>query len=515
MENPEPRAQYLNVVLRSIDRTALRIPRFQRHFVWGESNVLELLESIRKGYPIGSILTWKVAAKDEYFAGYREDAFPRADESVDSFEVVLDGAQRLSSLYGCLRNPQSDQIYAMYFDLRSDEFAHRSSIRSVDHWHVPMSALFDSRKFLQVQSDVAALEDGDTLLPRALDLYSTFQDYQIPIIALSNADLEDVVEVFRRVNSSGTPLSSVDFVRALTWRSSFDLEETFEKFADRYQGGPLEGLTEEFLVRCLAITAGLSLDARDVLQLENRSRSSGGLKSEVEAMERALDEMSSFMRALSMRQIAEVPYEVQRLLLFGFKYFQAPITDAEMEAWLWLSTFSEEHQSKPESYTSRLIREMRSGNFYAALEVRKKVDTELFASRPRRGGAAVTIGFDLLTRKLGARSLISGEPVEGDVRANLYGRAEIDADPELRVKSVSLLANQVMLTAQDAVIWRNKRAHMSIDMIYEECARDREDAAEIWASQGLGSLLDGPPSSVLNSRSRELLLNVIPADSFD
>src|SRR3954454_6809178 len=105
MENPEPRAQYLNVVLRQIDKTALRIPRFQRHFVWGERDVLDLLGSIENGYPIGSILTWRVDRDSNYFSGFRADPFPRVGnaDDVGSFEVILDGVQRLSSLYGCLR----------------------------------------------------------------------------------------------------------------------------------------------------------------------------------------------------------------------------------------------------------------------------------------------------------------------------------------------------------------------------------------------------------------------------
>ena len=75
MENPEPRSQYLNAVLRQIERTAFRIPRFQREFVWGQRDILDLLESIENGYPIGSILTWRVEGSDDYFSGFRTSPF--------------------------------------------------------------------------------------------------------------------------------------------------------------------------------------------------------------------------------------------------------------------------------------------------------------------------------------------------------------------------------------------------------------------------------------------------------
>lgn len=511
MENPEPRAQYLNIVLRQIDRTALRIPRFQRHFVWGESDVIELLGSIRKGYPIGSILTWRIEAADHYFSGYREDAFPSADKDLHTFEVILDGAQRLSSLYGCLRNPDADPVYDMYYDLRSQEFVHASSIRAIETWHVPMSALFNSRRFLRVQSDVAGLPDGESLLPQVLDLYSTFQDYQIPIIALSNAKLEDVVEVFRRVNSSGTPLSSVDFVRALTWQSSFDLEETFDALADRYEASSLEGLSEEFLIRCLAISAGLSLDTRDVLQLEKRSNQTGGLTAEIEAMEEALDLVMAFLDHSGIASMGEVPYEVQRLLLFAIMHFEPSTNFDLLESWLWRSTFAEEHQSKPESYTSRLIRDLRNGSLSSTLEVRKPVDPEMLATRQRRRGSAVTIGFNLLLRKNGARSLLSGETLtSADGHGLLYSRAELQADTEDHVQNATLLANLILLSDEDAARWRVLRRTHSVQEIFEKCRGEQLEASNIWASQGFTEPLADSPYAVLRKRSVALLSTVMP-----
>lgn len=511
MENPEPRAQYLNVVLRQIEKSALRIPRFQRHFVWGERNVLDLLGSIENGYPIGSILTWRVDRASQYFSGFREDPFPPADENVSNFEVVLDGAQRLSSLFGCLRNPGSAAIYRVTYDLASLEFLHQADIRTHEAWHVPMDTLFDSRRFLAVQSEITQLDDGEEYLRRALELYSTFQDYQIPIIALSSAVLEDVVEVFRRVNSSGTPLSSVDFVRALTWRSSFDLEETFEDFTERYQGTPLEGLTEDFLVRCLAISSNLSLDARDILQLKKLADREGALANEVEAMREALDRMASFLERFEITGMHEVPYEVQRLLLFGLMHFSVAVSDREIEKWFWRSTFAEEHQSKPESYVSRLVREMRHGRSEQVLEVRRPVEADLLATRVRRSGTAVATGFDLLLRRAGPRSLLSGEHVTTNdvLHGRLFSRQEFETNGQGQVPSAQVLANLVILTASDATEWKTLRESSSLAALHAECDQRTGEADAIWATQGVEGPLDGGPTAVLANRSRVLLGRVV------
>ncbi|MCI2238096.1 DUF262 domain-containing protein [Paenibacillus sp. TRM 82003] len=511
MDNPEPRAQYLNIVLRQIARTALRIPRFQRHFVWDERDVIELLGSIQRGYPIGSILTWRVEAGDNYFSGFRHDPFPVADDSVATFEVVLDGAQRLSSLYGCLRNAEANPIYQVVFDARSGTFLHGPSALA-DPWQIPMDSLFDSRRFLDVQAAIADLEDGEELLPRALELYSTFQDYQIPIIAISNAVLEDVVEVFRRVNSSGTPLSSVDFVRALTWQSSFDLEETFDVFAERYQGTPLEGITEDFLVRCLSIAAGLSLDARDVRQLKTLSNRPDGLTREISEMQSALDRVADFLARLQVRGMREVPYDVQRLLLFSLKLYQSPVTDQELEEWFWRSTFAEEHQSKPESYVTRLVREMRAGNYAPTLEVRKVIEPDLFVKRSRRAGSAVATGFDLLLRNAGARSLLSGDSLmEADaLHGLLFSRSELTGLTSEAPSRAGLLANLVLLSSADADEWRVLRRSMSLSELFDLCNDRTSQASEVWESQGLGAALDESPAFLLWRRSVALLTRQVP-----
>lgn len=506
MDNPEPRAQYLNMILRQISRTAFRIPRFQREFVWGERDVLDLMSSIERRYPIGSILTWRVDRQDDYFSGYREGAFPPADENLSTFEVVLDGAQRLSSLYGCLRNPSARSEYRVAFDLDSREFINTATLGQRSPTIVPMSALFDSREFLDVQSRLTKLNEADRYLDGALALYTTFQDYQVPVISLANAELEDVVEVFRRVNSSGTPLSSTDFVRALTWRSNFDLEETIASLVERFQATALEGLTADYVLKCLAIVSGLSVDSRDVLQLKERSARPEGLTAEVRQIGDALERVATFLAHLGIASVREVPYEAQRVLLFALMHHGSTVSASSLSDWFWKSTFAEEHQSKPESYVNRLVREVRDGRHAAALEVRKPVDPFLLASRSRRSGSAVTLGYDLLMRKRGARSILSGRPlINGEViHGHLFTRQDGTSTLD-----VAALANLVLLDAADAREWRSFQSTESLNDIFCRVEEATGESAAIWDSQGLPeSILGMEPSQLLEARSRLLVESV-------
>jgi hypothetical protein len=507
MNNPEPRAQYLNVVLRQIERSALRIPQFQRDFVWVQRDVLDLLESIRNGYPIGSILTWRIDSERNYFSGFRTDPFPEPDPDLAAYEVVLDGAQRLSTLYGCLRSASSEGIYAVVYDLRTEVFLASPELARQEPWHIPMSALFDSRRFLEIQGKIAGLADSDVLLHRAVSLFSTFQEYQLAIVALASDALEEVVEVFRRINSTGTPLSPVDFVRALTWTSKFDLEETFDDLELRYEGTPLEEISDDFLIKCLAVTVGLSTDARNMLRLKSFADRQGALDSEVADMRKALDRMAEFLIRLGIQRSTEIPYEVQAIVLFALMHFDAAVTHDEIETWFWESTFAEEHQGKPESYVSRLVRLIRDGDPLPALAVRRPVDPELFAHRVRRAGTAIATGFDLLLRVSGARSLLTGAGVSGGggVHGLLYPRAVLEEATGVTYSSGPLLGNLVLLTAEDAVAWRG----LTLSEAYAECERRTGDAAAIWESQGLCAPKDDQPvTEVLSERSRRLLSRV-------
>ena len=94
-----PTAQKIDKLIKRIDEADIKIPAFQRGYVWKQDQVIELLQSVVNEYPIGSVLLWKSRDKlrsTRNIAGYnipdREDAYP--------VNYVLDGQQRLASIYG-------------------------------------------------------------------------------------------------------------------------------------------------------------------------------------------------------------------------------------------------------------------------------------------------------------------------------------------------------------------------------------------------------------------------------
>ena len=105
---------------------SIRIPAFQRGFVWSSENVSFLMDSIYRKYPIGSVLLWRTSTRleKERDLGPFTLAEPEKDYPVD---YVLDGQQRLTSIFSVFQNTlkpnSSTEQFAIYFDLEAPDGA--------------------------------------------------------------------------------------------------------------------------------------------------------------------------------------------------------------------------------------------------------------------------------------------------------------------------------------------------------------------------------------------------------
>ena len=98
----------LRSLLEDVQRGHIRVPRFQRPFVWTDEQRLELLQSVRDNMPIGSLLVWRtIKFKLASFPRVGPHVIPRIAESAPStgWQYLLDGHQRVSTLLGLLLPP--------------------------------------------------------------------------------------------------------------------------------------------------------------------------------------------------------------------------------------------------------------------------------------------------------------------------------------------------------------------------------------------------------------------------
>ncbi len=460
---PEPKVLHLPTLLRRLAAGEILVPRFQRQFVWSDKQVTSLLESVYLGYPIGSILLWRYSATaprlqvDESILGVTS-----TEPSVSS-AYVLDGLQRLTTLYRCLMvDPELPGTpFDVLFDLASEQFVHRySTVDQADELAVPVHAFFSSRRFLAEQARILELAD-EAALDRLVGVYARFQEYMLPIVTIDEADVRTVVTIFERINTQGTKLVGADFIRAVTWSEDFDLDTELQMMRES-TGTTLEPLDDATLVKAMAICAGRDPTNESMLQL--RMLTSRGLKEAVGTARRCLELVAEFVRRqIGVHSLEFVPYEAQVLEMV--QVFSSDSTAAEWEQyltrWFWSTTFSEAFRGRPDHAVAADLDTLRvhlSKGTVPSEAPTLRFDYSDLLKRSFRTNSSLSAGIGMLLLQQGVRSILSGEVLDtGQIstgfRANnfvpLVDSAAVGRTTGVPSFSNRVLANVVLVTERE------------------------------------------------------------------
>ena len=205
-------------ILANIDMGNVALPRFQRGYVWNRDQVRGLFDSLYHRHPVGSLLIWTTESKSEIARGDQ----PLARGVV---KLLLDGQQRVTTLYGIVRgkppaffegNPQT--LTGLMFHIEREVFEFYQPIRMKDDplW-------IDVSELLRTGWDglgqiVTAIDQPEEIgryyerLSKLLGILSI--DLHEEEIVGEDKSLDVVVEIFNRVNRSGTQLSKGDLALA-------------------------------------------------------------------------------------------------------------------------------------------------------------------------------------------------------------------------------------------------------------------------------------------------------------
>ena len=199
-----------------------RIPQFQREFVWNKSKVRELFDSIDQEFPIGSFFLWDAERENNHLFRQLVDlGIPQVGEH-DDVSFILDGQQRITSLYVTLKGLTINGVDYRHivFDLKDQAFKDRPA---------------DNRRYVSVCDiwGVDAMILSQQLPPEHIPAFSrcwrTLQTYPMSIVEVRDKDLPAVCKIFRRINQGGQRLSRFDLISAMTYTPDFDLRNRFKK----------------------------------------------------------------------------------------------------------------------------------------------------------------------------------------------------------------------------------------------------------------------------------------------
>lgn len=205
----------LTTLLDQIDSQSLLLPEFQRGYVWNRDQVRGLMRSLYLDYPVGSLLTWETEASG---------TDTRGSASSGIRNMLLDGQQRLTSLYGVARGrpPEffegdASAFTGLHFNVddQTFEFYAPTKMKGDISWVGVTELLRDGiapivSKFYSEGS--ANFEDRLEHLNRLHNILK--REFHLEKITGPDKTIDVVVDIFNRVNSGGTKLSKGDLALA-------------------------------------------------------------------------------------------------------------------------------------------------------------------------------------------------------------------------------------------------------------------------------------------------------------
>ena len=346
-----PEVIFLGKLVERVAAGKIRVPRFQRAFVWKQSDLHALLDSVLRGFPIGSILVWDTEETIETTPCVGPvDISPRPAGVVG---YLLDGQQRVSTLVGTLRLPDEvdstvDQVdWRVYCDLENREFV-REPAGGAKPQHFPVGSLLNTAGFFEACRRIESEVDDSTRARRWLDeadrLANAFRDYQIPLIHIREADLDSAVTVFARLNRKGRKMTADEMVSALTYREGqFHLAKKLDEFKDELDAEGFGNLDRALLLRSVLAALDRDIYAKDWADLMVKPEVRDNLPEVFDTAASGIKDALAFLKKLGVTSDRLLPYGLQ-LVLLGEFFRLCPQPAAKvvelLNRWFWVTSFT-------------------------------------------------------------------------------------------------------------------------------------------------------------------------------
>lgn len=197
----------------------IRVPHFQRDFRWTRQDVIRLIDSIVKRYPVGSLLLWRRPAPAQRLTlGALQINAPQVDQAL----WVVDGQQRVSSLANALHpDGAQDPRFNLGYDMRDDRIVNCPV--TDDPYVIPLPIVFDLTKVLDWFATHPEVADYRN---RAFELTKHLRQFSIPVYQVVQDDTDVLRDIFDRMNNYGKRLSRAEIFSALNAGRESDAEHT-------------------------------------------------------------------------------------------------------------------------------------------------------------------------------------------------------------------------------------------------------------------------------------------------
>lgn len=215
----------ISTILDKIDEYQLFVPAFQREYVWKRDDAKQLLDSLIKEYPTGTMLTWETNDPPELKGKHKYN------EKQGAVRILLDGQQRITTLYMLIRgtipsyyaiSEIMNDTRGLYVNTETLELGYYVKMRmEKDPRWQNITDIFQRK--VRSKDIVKGLEEQDEIVDRKLDdliddnmrrieniLDRDFPEQTIPI----KATVREAIDIFYKVNASGVALTDAELALA-------------------------------------------------------------------------------------------------------------------------------------------------------------------------------------------------------------------------------------------------------------------------------------------------------------
>jgi hypothetical protein len=406
----------LDELLKACEGGAIQLPDFQRSWVWDEERIKGLIASISQAFPVGALMTLDTGG-DVNFAPRLIQGAPAKNSSISPRSLLLDGQQRMTSLYQTTRRRQVVETVTArnakvkrwyYLDMRAaldpavpreeaiigvpeDRVLRSNFGRDVDldlstpeqeyqAMMFPVNRVFEWDDWKDSFGDywIAKGDIEKRLFFRTFqdEVLQNFRGYHVPVIALDrNTSKEAVCLVFEKVNTGGKALDAFELVTAIYAADGFRLREDWAAREARLKTHrALQNISStEFMqaisllytksIRSVAVSEGregrdspaVSATRQSLLKLPLAA-----YQAYADKVEEGFDRAARFLRLMKIYRAYDLPYQSQITPLAAIltelgKAWENDEVRRKLARWYWNGVFGELYGSATESRLARDI----------------------------------------------------------------------------------------------------------------------------------------------------------------
>jgi hypothetical protein len=374
-KQPKPDSKKYTDLISEIEKGHIKIPKFQRDFVWSIDKTAKLLDSILKGYPIGTFILWETNERLNDIKNIGNLDLPAVPDDI-KIQYVLDGQQRITSLYAAFLGAKIQKegekkitdYGAIYVNLEGDIDDNDEQIVVSE---LPEETSITLNEILNFNENLLKIKENysDEDFKRIHQYSQTFSTYDFSTIVLRKEDIDSAIEVFTRINTGGQTLTLFEIMSAKTYdeEQKFDMQDRYQKLISELTNCKYDTISSSVILSVLGLILSKNKECKRkiILQLDKQKIIDSWDKV-ISALEHSIDYFRSVYR---IPVSAILPYDS---LLVPFSYFFYNQNDKPkgnqikyLEEFFWRMSLSYRYSSSSESKLAQDIKridEILKGN---------------------------------------------------------------------------------------------------------------------------------------------------------